>query len=154
MATRASAWQAAVVEDTVFYVANGVVAPVWLLMLVAPRWRVTEVLVRGLWAPLVVASIYLVLVLTHMGATGGDFWSLDGVARLFESRAVLLAGWIHYLCFDLVVGSWELRDAQLHGVRHGWLAPCLILTLMWGPIGLIAYRALRWVGRREASVLP
>ncbi|MBV9613183.1 MAG: DUF4281 domain-containing protein [Acidobacteriaceae bacterium] len=30
---------------------------------------------------------------------------------------LLLAGWVHYLAFDLLVGSWELQDATKYGDR-------------------------------------
>jgi len=30
---------------------------------------------------------------------------------------VLLAGWTHYLAFDLFIGGWEVRDAQRRGIR-------------------------------------
>jgi len=31
------------------------------------------------------------------------------VAQLFENRWLLLAGWVHYLAFDLFIGAWETR---------------------------------------------
>jgi hypothetical protein len=140
-------------EDTLFTIANVLITPIWLLMAIAPRWRVTEVLVRGLWVPLLIATLYLILVLTNVGATDGDFFSLDGVAKLFANRHVLLAGWVHYLCFDLVVGSWEYRDALRNDIPHWMLVPCLFLTLMWGPAGFMLYLAVRFLRTRETLAL-
>jgi hypothetical protein len=139
--------------DWIFLAINLVVAPVWLLMMVAPRWRVTERVVRGGWAPLAVAAIYVVLILTHMGATNGHFFSLDGVSQLFTDRGVVLAGWAHYLCFDLMVGSWISRDAQRAGVAHWLVLPCLFLALMFGPSGLLLYFAVRGYKTRELALL-
>jgi hypothetical protein len=139
--------------DRIFFAINFAVAPVWLLMVVAPRWRVTERVVRGAWAPLAVAVIYLAMVLTHMGATDGHFFSLDGVSRLFTHRGIVLAGWAHYLCFDLMVGSWMFRNAPRSGVPHWLLVPCLIATLMYGPIGLLLYFAARTWKKRELALL-
>jgi hypothetical protein len=54
-----------------------------------------------------------------------------------------LAGWIHYLAFDLFVGAWEVRDAQRQGIHHLLVIPCLLATLMAGPAGLALYWLLR-----------
>ena len=54
-------------------------------------------------------------------------------------------GWIHYLAFDLFVGAWEVRDAQARGIHHLLVIPCLFLTLMAGPGGLLLYWAIRIV---------
>jgi hypothetical protein len=59
-----------------------------------------------------------------------------------------MAGWLHYLAFDLFIGAWEVRDAQRHGIPHLLVIPCLLLTFLLGPIGLLCYMAarVRWSG--------
>ena len=74
---------------------------------------------------------------------------LDGVATLFANRWLLLAGWVHYLAFDLLIGTWEARDARERGLPHLLLVPCLFLTLMFGPAGWLAYIGVR--GLRGAT---
>jgi len=118
----------------------------WLLLLVAPRWHITRRVVGGGALPLVLAATYVVLIGYHyLGAHGGEggFSSLAAVAALFRDPWALLAGWVHYLCFDLWVGSWELRDAQRRGFPHLLLVPVLLLTFLLGPAGLLLYMALR-----------
>lgn len=73
----------------------------------------------------------------------GHFFSLKGVLQLFRSPHVVLAGWVHYLAFDLMVGLYEITDAARHGIPHLWLIPVLFLTLMFGPLGLLIYLGLR-----------
>lgn len=73
----------------------------------------------------------------------GHFFSLKGVVNLFKSPHVVLAGWVHYLAFDLMVGLYEIQDAARHGIPHLWLIPVLFLTLMFGPLGLLVYLGLR-----------
>ncbi len=58
--------------------------------------------------------------------------------------ALLLAGWIHYLAFDLFVGSWEVSDAHAQGIHHLLLVPCLLATFMVGPAGLALYFILKY----------
>jgi hypothetical protein len=133
------------IEDIVFVACNVAVAPVWLLMVFAPGWSATEKLARSLVVPLGIALGYLVVVLSTVGSAKGHFFSLEGIELLFSDRRALLAGWIHYLAFDLVVGSWIYRDARGHGLAHRWLVPCLVFTLMYGPIGLLGYAIVRRV---------
>ena len=38
------------------------------------------------------------------------------------------------------------------GIHRGLVAPCLFLTLMFGPSGLLAYLVLRAALRRELSL--
>ena len=52
---------------------------------------------------------------------------------------MLVAGWVHYLAFDLFVGSWEVRDARESGVPHVFVVPALALTFLFGPAGLLLY---------------
>ena len=89
------------------------------------------------------------LIVQHFGSSDGGFGSLAEVARLFANPALLLAGWLHYLAFDLFIGAWEVRDAQRHGFPHLLVIPCLLLTFLLGPIGLLCYMAVRVrLGRR------
>ncbi len=78
--------------------------------------------------------------------------SLGGVMALFSSPHIMLVGWVHYLVFDLFVGAWEVRDARRRSIHHGMVVPCLFLTLMVGPVGLLAYLVLRWTLRREVGL--
>jgi hypothetical protein len=93
------------------------------------------------------------LIVSHWGETPGGFGSLSAVAMLFSNHWLLLAGWVHYLAFDLFVGSWEVRDSQRLGISHWLVIPCLILTFLFGPVGLLVYFVLRLAMRRSLMVL-
>lgn len=124
----------------------------WLLLVFVPRWRWTARLICPVVIPLIIALIYLWLVATTFGRTPGGFGSLAEVSLLFQNPRALLAGWIHYLAFDLFVGSWEVRDARRVGVRHLFVVPCLVLTFLFGPVGLLLYFILRASIRRRLAV--
>lgn len=129
--------------DAFFQIVNPLVLPGWALLIFAPRWAWTQ-RIAAVGLPLVLAVFYLVTLATALReGGGGSFNSLEGVATLFQSRMALLAGWIHYLAFDLFIGAWEVRDAQHRGLQHGLVVPCLLLTFLFGPIGLLCYFALR-----------
>lgn len=132
--------------DFLFSLANPLALLAWALLVLAPRWRVTRTLVlSGAWS-LGLAAAYAVLIGAHyLGAHGGEggFSSLAQVAALFRDPWALLAGWLHYLCFDLFTGAWEVRDAQRRGVPHWALVPALLLTFLFGPVGLLVYFGVR-----------
>ncbi len=129
--------------DALFQIVNPMVLPGWALLLFAPRWRWTQP-VAAVLLPMVLACVYLVTLVTALSGGGeGNFNSLAGVAALFRNPMALLAGWIHYLAFDLFIGSWEVRDAGRRGLSHWLVAPCLVLTFLFGPVGLLLYFGLR-----------
>jgi ABA4-like protein len=91
-------------------------------------------------------------VITTFGSNEGGFGSLDQVAILFSNRQALLAGWIHYLAFDLFIGSWEVRDAQRLAIPHLAVIPALVLTFMFGPIGLLLYLLERAFWKKTIAI--
>ena len=138
--------------ERIFSLCGLLVLPGWLLLVFLPRWRWTARLVCPVLIPLPLAVLYLWIVATVFGRTPGGFGSLAEVSLLFRNDWALLAGWIHYLAFDLFIGSWEVRDAQRTGLHHLLVVPCLVLTFMFGPVGLLLYFVLRAGLRRKLTV--
>lgn len=134
--------------ETVFQIVNTAVLPVWLALAVFPRAVWTQRLAVALPAALV--AVYAAAIALGWGR--GGFGSLAGVAALFQSPWALLAGWVHYLAFDLLVGAWEARDAGERCVPAWALVPCLALTFLFGPVGWGLYLLVRTVrGRTPAA---
>lgn len=144
-----------ITPDALFSLANALVLPGWALLAFAPRWRGTQRLVlSGLW-PAILALAYAALITTHyLGSYGGEggFGSLAQVAALFHNPWALLAGWVHYLSFDLFVGAWEVRNAQRRGVPHLALVPALAFTFLFGPVGLLVYFGMRAAFGQQSSI--
>lgn len=137
--------------DSVFSIAGAVAFGAWALLVVRPRATWVRAL-TGTWVPVAFAVAYVTILGMRLGSVTGDFNSLNGVAALFSDRWTLLAGWIHYLAFDLWVGTWEANDAHARGIAHWKVVPCLVLTFLVGPAGWLLYMALRAVtGRRIPS---
>jgi hypothetical protein len=142
--------------DLVFAIANWIVLAGWLALLLAPLRREALILVARS-AAAGVAVIYVLLIARGLMVgpglpEGAGFSSLDGVVALLSRREAILGGWVHFLAFDLFVGSWIAEDAPRAGVPHWLVVPVLGLTLMAGPAGLLAYLLLaaicRLKGRR------
>lgn len=100
--------------------------------------------------PLLLAAVYLTLVILYFSKSGGGFGSLAQVSKLFQNPYVLLAGWIHYLAFDLFTGAWLVRDAERLRIAHAFVVPCLLLTFLFGPIGLLTWFLIRTSLRQKA----
>lgn len=131
-----------------FQIATGLALIGWALILLAPGHAWVEAAVRGiLIVGLCAIYCYLVFAARHLDSepARGSFWTLSGVIALFRSPRVVLAGWVHYLAFDLAVALWIRNDAAALGIGHLWLLPVYLLTLMFGPAGLLLYLALRGV---------
>jgi hypothetical protein len=129
--------------DSLFSIVNLVAATGWLILIVAgARFRSVPDLITGRIIPLLLAIVYTALIVTNWGS-GGGFGSIAEVRELFSNDWLLLAGWVHYLAFDLFVGSWQVRDSQKHGIPHLVLIPVLILTFLFGPAGLMLYTVVR-----------
>ncbi len=126
--------------ETLFSIANTSVLPGWLLLLVAPRWKWTQRF-TSLAIPLLLGALYAWLLRNGLGE--GSFNTLGGVMQLFTQPNAVLAGWVHYLIFDLFTGAWETRDAMRLGFPRWLLLPCQLLTFLLGPIGLLLYLVLR-----------
>ena len=123
----------------------------WLPLVFLPRVRWTATVVPVVM-PLLLAVVYVVLVAATLPRSDGGFSSLAGVRALFDNPWVLLAGWTHYLAFDLFIGGWEVRDAQRRGIPHLLVVPALVLTFLLGPAGLLLYLAIRWFTRGAGGV--
>lgn len=140
-------------DELLFLVCNWGVLPFWLLLVAAPRWSVTGRLVHsGLFACVYVPVYALLLFGDRPGPQGASFFTLEGVSRIFTTPRTIIACWIHYLVFDLFVGAWEVRDAIRRGIRHRYVVPCLVLTLLFGPVGFGLYLLLRLATARATSL--
>lgn len=120
----------------------------WLALVLLPFWQYTPTLVMAI--VLLISTAYAYLILFGQRFDQGerrphykDFASLSGVVKMFTNRRVTLAGWLHYLAFDLLVGLLIVMDSQQHNISHFLILPVLFLTLMIGPTGLVAYFIVR-----------
>jgi len=116
----------------------------WALLVFAPRWRWSQ-RVASVIIPLTLAIVYVVLIVLYFAKSSGGFGTLGQVAQLFQNPWLLLAGWIHYLAFDLFLGAWQVRQAQRLRITHLLVIPCLLFTFLFGPVGLLAFWAIRSV---------
>jgi hypothetical protein len=143
-------------DEQLFAVASSVPLLAWLGLCFAPLRRGAAIAFARFVAISLAVAYLLMLVeaLTRTGGAAPDFTTLAGLARAFSDPRVMLIGWLHYLAFDLWVGSWEVEEAGRRGMPNLAVVPCLVLTLLAGPIGLLLFLALRARRGGQARVIP
>lgn len=102
--------------------------------------------------PIIFGLAYIALLV--MGADAfkdGGFSSITQVRALFANDYTLTAGWLHYLAFDLFVGTWIVEDGTRRGVNAFLIVPCLILTFLFGPAGYLLYNLVRLMTRAKQT---
>ena len=139
--------------DNLFLVTNLIALLAWMLLIIIPRWKVTHLLVINGSVSLLLAIIYSSLIIGFFHQADGSYHSLQGVSKLFQHNYILLAGWIHYLAFDLLIGSWIVQDASKHNIPRIMIIPCLILTFLFGPAGFLTYIICRRIYRHYKKPL-
>ena len=138
--------------DALFQLANPLALLGWLVLLAAPLAPRVAQAISAAAIPLLLGLAYSGLILAFWWDARGGFGSLAEVQTLFTHPHIALAGWVHYLAFDLFIGAWEVRTARAESIPHWMVVPCLILTFLFGPAGLLAFAVLRFTLTRK--VMP
>jgi hypothetical protein len=142
--------------ETLFLAGNMIALPCWLLLIVLPYWRGVAQFVTAFAVPVLLSLAYTALIGVWWSRAEGGFATLQELETLFQSKPMLVGGWLHFLAFDLWFGAWISREARKEGIPHLFVIPLLPLTLMFGPTGYVAYILLRsaWRAGRGGFVWP
>jgi hypothetical protein len=127
---------------TAFALLNLAVLPAWILLILAPGWKWTRV-VAAYVTPAGLGVAWALLMAGQFAPQGGGFGSLEQLMDIARDPWILVSVWLHNLLLDVFLGAWEVRDAQRLGVPHAYVIPCLIVTFLAGPVGLLTYFAVR-----------
>jgi len=124
----------------------GIIATVgWIVLIFLPFWKNRDQYVLG-FIIVLLAILYSWIIITNFDKDIlSNFSTLAGVSELFSNRTLLLAGWVHYLAFDLLAGIYIIRNAAKNGIQHWLIAPTLLLTFLFGPCGFLLYSVIKWI---------
>jgi hypothetical protein len=133
-----------------FSIANAVALAGWAVLVAGVVFKnaVLRDVIAGRIIPLILALSYTVLIIIHWPSAEGGFGSLDDVAKLFANPWLLLAGWVHYLAFDLAIGSIIARRTADESLPRLILVAILPLTFLFGPIGFLVFESVRLIAQR------
>jgi hypothetical protein len=135
--------------DVLFRVANTAVLPFWLMLGLMPRHPLTGKLVRSGAVSCVIAAFYILCLVLGEGLNPAGFGTLEGIRAFFQDDWFLLGGWLHYLAFDLYIGSMIAGHYVQHGGSRLMLAVELLFTLMLGPVGFLLHKVRILLIRRQ-----
>ncbi len=134
---------------TIFSIAGMIAMPMWILMILFPKWKVTRFLIDYKVVPLIISLIYAVYILKALQIGGMmDFGSLKSVMKLFTEENAALAGWVHYLAFDLLIGMWMINQNEKLKIHQLIMAPCLLATFMFGPVGFFLFMIIKTIKQK------
>lgn len=125
----------------------------WVILMFLPRrWKYLNWVPQFI-IPFGLSILYAALFLpVFWTIEGGGFGSLDQVKTLLSDDAALLAGWVHYLAFDLFIGAWIAHRSDEIGLSRILQFPILLATFMMGPLGLLIFLSLRGFYRKALSL--
>ncbi|XYK81458.1 MAG: ABA4-like family protein [Labrenzia sp.] len=113
----------------------------WVLLLISPLIPQWSDRISGYAIPVLLAVSYVAIV-GFFPVPEGGYGSFSAVAQLFSNPNAVLAGWIHFLAFDLFVGAWMCRSARAKNMSFWLVLPCLPVTFLFGPAGFLVFVAL------------
>lgn len=123
----------------------------WIMLILGPR-RFVWFNAVPLWIiPAGLCAVYAALVFSRFSGIGGGFDSLANVAVLMSNDWAMLAGWVHFLAFDLFVGAVMASRMDRVGVGRLVQAPILGATFMLGPLGFLI-AGLTELGLRAGAI--
>lgn len=131
---------------SVFGIAGQLAMLMWLLLIVAPKWKGTKFMMDYRIIPILLSLLYAIYIIPVVAKDGMlDFGSFGSVMELFTIEPLVLAGWIHYLAFDLLIGIWIIEQNRSLQINHLLIVPCLLATFMFGPIGFVLFMIMKLI---------
>jgi hypothetical protein len=123
----------------------------WFILVFIPRgWKWLNP-IASMLIPIILSVLYSFLIARYFFSAEGGFDTLANVQQLFTYPAVALAGWVHYLAFDLFVGGVIAKQADEIGLSRLIQAPILLLTFMFGPFGYLLFMLMKMAMLRFQS---
>ncbi len=140
--------------NLVFDVAGAPLLVFWFLIVFLPTWSWTDRFYRTKLPMLYLAAMYTVIVVYGLATNPSAFAillnpDLAGVQTLLGSAIGATAGWIHFLCFDLLVGTLIWRRALQNGHSFFWVSPIMVLTLFLAPMGWLLFEVVSFLTRND-----
>jgi hypothetical protein len=140
--------------DRLFALANTIALAGWLVLIFLPRRFDILFFIPQYLLPFGFGLLYAALIFANVYTVDGGFGSVAQVRTLFSKDELLLAGWLHYLAFDLFIGAWIARQSDALGLPRLLQAPILLATFMFGPVGLVLFLTMRSFYRRRRESAP
>jgi len=137
--------------STLFTLMNILSAAGWILILVISRfWKGADTFLVCIVVA-ILAAAYSYFNFAHIGEAGGiaGFSTFEGVTKIFSNPWLIDAAWAHIVGIDLVLGMLIKNNAAKHGIAYGVVVIVLLVTIVFGPLGLLLYLLIRWLKTKQ-----
>ena len=135
--------------ENIYLWANFGILPFWIMLIIIPNSKVTQILINSVILPLILSVTYVYVIYQAILLDEPLFdifklyLSLDNLYTVFATESFLLVFWLHFLTLNLFLGSWVSRDGVKHNMSRGLVSFPLILIYFTGPLGLFLYWIIR-----------
>ncbi len=135
--------------ENIYIWSNLGILPFWLMIILIPNSKITQIFVNSIIIPLLLAATYVYIIYQSIILDDslldifGLYFNLDNLYTIFSTESFLLAFWIHFLALNLFLGSWISRDAVKYNISRGLTFLPLVLIYFSGPVGLVLYWCIR-----------
>ena len=135
--------------ENIYLWTNFGVLPFWLMLIMMPSSKITQIFVNSVVLPLILAIAYAYVI--YQGILLDEpmfdifklYLNLDNLYTVFATENFLLVFWIHFVALSIFLGSWVSRDGIKHNIPRKVVTIPLILIYFTGPLGLVLY----WIFR-------
>jgi ABA4-like protein len=135
--------------EQIFSICNSLALIGWIILMFFTFWKNRDRYLLSI-VILLFAVVYSWLIFSNISIeVFKNFNTLNGVSQLFSNKNFLLAGWIHYLAFDLLTGIYIVNNARKNGINHWIIVPALFFTFMLGPFGLLLYFLIKMIKTKK-----
>ena len=136
--------------ETIYLWSNLGILPFWLMIILIPNSKITQILVNSIIIPLILATAYCYVI--YQGILIGDnffienfnlYIGLDSLYTIFSTENFLLVFWLHFIALNIFLGSWVSRDGVKYNIPRGIVSIPIILIYFTGPLGFVLYWLIR-----------
>lgn len=135
-----------------FYAVSYLVIPLWLMMILLPKWHITRKVMSPVYIVLPFLLPYAILVLPHFQ---------DILLFLIPTPAKIenllthpysdVLAWIHFIPVDLFAGRWIYLDSRRLDFPVLPMVPIMTLCLLLPPLGISLYLIYRLLSQKSAA---
>ena len=131
--------------ENMYLCINFGVLPFWLMLIIIPNSKFTQIFVNSIVLPLILSAAYVYLIYQAILLDESLldvfklYLSLDNLYTVFATETFLLVFWIHFSALNLFLGSWVSRDGVKYNIPRSLASISLILIYFAGPLGLVLY---------------